>query len=326
MFRLFLALNFLLLNLYACKGGFEACRLKIIHSDAILNQTLQIPVQNNQKLIFSKSTPNAKIIKHDPYLSLYLVEDNKKFKHPFRVNSKLSLGTAAVNNEIAVEGKIIKKQIGLNDFALYSEPLFAPSILLNSCCALEGIITPNGIIEKEYIERFLKIQKVSYADIGIRVVDEKKLIIVNASNQFIKNNPFKKDDCILELNGKKVKNSATFMRDILFSKIGTTHKIKIKRGSKVLTLSVKSQKRDGGGFLSDTFLKFLGISFDKDAKIIKIEKKALKYQLKLGDKLLQINGKKIKNEDDILEILANNKKSSYLLFQRGQFQFFVTVN
>ena len=326
MFRLFLALNFLLLNLYACKGGFEACRLKTVHSDTISNQTLQIPVENNKRLVFSKTAPDAKIIKHDPYLSLYLVEDKKNFKHPFRINSKLSLGTAAVNNEIVVEGKIVKKQIGLNSFASYSEPLFAPSILLNSCCALEGIVTPNGIIEKEYLERFLKIQKVSYADIGIRVVDEKKLIIVNVSNPFMKNNPFKKDDCILELNGKKVKNSATFMRDILFSKIGSTHKIKIKRDSKVLTLSVKSQKRDGGGYLSDTFLEFLGISFDKDANIIKIEKKALKYQLKLGDKLLGINGEKIKSEDDILEILAKSKKSSHLLFQRGQFQFFVTVN
>ncbi|MCK4875354.1 MAG: PDZ domain-containing protein [Sulfurimonas sp.] len=326
MFRLFLALNFLLLNLYACKGGFEACRLKTVHSDTISNQTLQIPVENNKRLVFSKTAPDAKIIKHDPYLSLYLVEDKKNFKHPFRINSKLSLGTAAVNNEIVVEGKIVKKQIGLNSFASYSEPLFAPSILLNSCCALEGIVTPNGIIEKEYLERFLKIQKVSYADIGIRVVDEKKLIIVNVSNPFMKNNPFKKDDCILKLNGKKVKNSATFMRDILFSKIGSTHKIKIKRDSKVLTLSVKSQKRDGGGFLSDTFLEFLGISFDKNANIIKIEKKALQYQLKLGDKLLGINGEKIKSEEDVLEILAKNKKSSNLLFQRGQFQFFVTVN
>ena len=326
MFRLFLALNFLLLNLYACKGGFEACRLKTIHSDTISNQTLQIPVQNNKRLLFSKTTPNAKIIKHDPYLSLYLVEDKKNFKHPFIINSKLSLGTAAINNEIVTEGKILKHQVGLNIFALYSEPLFASSILLNSCCALEGIVTPNVMIEKEYLERFLKIKKVSYADIGIRVVDEKKLIIVNVSNPFMKNNPFKKDDCILELNGKKVKNSAIFMRDILFSKIGSTHKIKIKRDSKVLTLSVKSQKRVGGGYLSDTFLEFLGISFDKNAYIIKIEKKALQYQLKLGDKLLGINGENIKSEEDILEILAKSKKSSHLLFQRGQFQFFVTVN
>ncbi len=63
------------------------------------NQTLQIPVQKNQRLIFSKKTPSEKIIKHDPYLSLYLVEDKNIFKHPFRVNMKLSLGTAAIIND-----------------------------------------------------------------------------------------------------------------------------------------------------------------------------------------------------------------------------------
>jgi len=326
MFRLFLALNLLLLNLFACKGGFEACKLKTIDSNSIINQTLRIPVLNNQRLIFSKNTPNAKIIKHDPFLSLYLIEDTKKFKHPFRINNKLSLGTAAVDKKMVIEGKITKHQIGLNSFAIYSEPLFAPSILLNSCCALEGIVTPIGIIEKEYIERFLKVKKVSYSDIGIRVADEGKLVVVSASNPFMNNNRFEKDDCILEFDSKKVKDSATLMRDILFSKIGSIHKVKIKRDSKVLTFNVKSQKRKGGGFLSDTCLEFLGLSFDKNLHVIKIEKKALKYQIKLGDKLLQINGENIKTEQDILEKLANSKKSSNLLFQRRNFQFFVSVN
>lgn len=326
MFRLFLALNFLLLNLYACKDGFEACKLKTIHSGAITNQTLQIPVQKNQRLIFSKKIPNAKIIKHDPYLSLYLVEDRKKFKHPFRVNMKLSLGTAGVNKKRAIEGKILKHQVGLNSLATYSELLPVPSMILTSCCALEGIVTPRGIIEKEYINRFLKIKKVTYSDIGIRVKDEKKLVIVTASNPFMKSNPFEKDDCILELDGKKVKNSAILMRDILFSKIGSTHKVKIKRDNKVLIVNVKSQLRKGGGCLSDTFLEFLGISFDKNLNIVKIEKKALRYALRLGDKLLQINGVKVKKERNISEILEKSKKSSKLLFQREQFQFFVTLD
>lgn len=326
MYRLFVALNLLFLNLYACKGGFEACKLKTIDSNTIVNQTLQIPVKQNQRLIFSTTTPSSKIIKHDPYLSLYLVEDSDKFKYPFRVNNMLSLGTAAVNSELVIEGKIIKRQIGLNSFAKYSEPLFAPSLLLNSCCALEGVVTPRGIIEKEYIDRFLKIKKVSYSDIGIRVKDHKNLIIVRASNPFMKNNPFKKDDCILAFDGKKVKDSASLMREILFAKIGSTHKVTISRDSKILTLSVKSQNRSGGGYLSDTFLEFLGISFDKNLYIVKIENRAKEYALKLGDRLLQVNTTDIKNEQDILEIIDKSKKSTNLLFQRKQFQFFVKIN
>jgi len=325
-FRLLLALNLLFFNLYACKGGFDSCRQKVADAGVIDGNSLHIPLQNNQKLIFSTTTPNAKIIKHDPYLSLYLVEDKNGFKYPFRINTNQSLGTFGVDNRNVIEGKIEKREMGLNGFATFSEPLSAPSLLLNSCCAIEGIVTERGIIEKEYIERFLKAKDVSYGDFGVRVKDVGSEVVVVSSNPFIKENSFKKNDIIIELDGKKVKSSAEFMRDVLFSKIGSVHSVKIKRGSEMLTLGAKSQKRIGGGYLSDTFLEFLGISFDKNLFIIKIEKKAQHYGLKLGDKLLQVNQKDVRQDGDILEIIDDPKKSADLLFQREDFQFFVKVN
>lgn len=326
MLRLLLALNLLFLNLYACKGGFDSCRLKVVDANVIKGNSLHVPLKNNQKLIFSTTTPNAKIIKHDPYLSLYLVEDNNGFKYPFRVNVNQSLGTFGVDNNSVIEGKIVKRQVELNSFALFSEPLSAPSVLLNSCCAIEGIVTERGIIEKEYIDRFLKVKKVSYGDFGVRVKDVGSDVVVFSSNPFIEGNRFKKGDIIVELDGKKVKNSASFMRDVLFSEIGSVHSVKIKRGDELLTFSAKSQNRLGGGYLSDTFLEFLGISFDKNLFIIKIEKKAQQYGLKLGDQLLQVNKKNVRQEGDILEIIDNRNKSAHLLFEREHFQFFVKVN
>lgn len=326
MFRLFLALNLLFLNLYACKGSFESCKLKTIDSKSIVNQTLQIPLKNNQRLVFSTTAPNAKILKHDPYLSLYIIEDTKNFKYPFRINMNHASGIIGVDNKMVVEGKLLKRQVGLESFATFSEPLSVPSLLLNSCCALEGIVTPLGIIEKEYIDRFLKIKKVSYSDFGIKVKDVDSKVVVSSSNPFKKENPFKKDDIILELDGKKVKNSATLMRNILFSEIGSVHKVKIKRGSEILTLSTKSQNKRGGGYLNDAFLELLGISFDKNLSIIGIDKNAQNFGLKLGDKLLQINTKEIKDEQDIFNIFDDSKKSINLLFERDHFQFFVKVN
>ena len=326
MFRLFIVLNLLLLNLFACKGGFDSCKQKILDSNAIQNKQLNIPVNKNQRLLYSKTKPNAKVLKHDKFLNLYLVVDKKPFKYPFRVNNKLTLGTAAINNKVVLEGKIVKHQIGLNKLASYNQPLYVPSILLNSCCALEGIVTPYGIIEKEYIDRFLNIKKVTYADIGIRVKDEKKLVIVDVTNPFMDNNPFKKDDCILEFDERKVKSSARLMRNILFSKIGSKHKVKIKRLKQVLLFNVVSQSRDGGGQVSDTFLEFLGISFDKSLHVVKIAKKAEKYQLIIGDKLLQVNQEKIKTKNDVLNKLSKTKESSNLLFERRNFQFFVKIN
>ncbi len=326
MFRLFLALNLLFLNLYACEDGIESCRQKTLDSKSIVNQTLQIPLQNNQRLIFSKTPPSGKIIKHDPYLSLYLVEDKNNFKFPFRINKNVASGTFGVDNKKVIEGKIVKRQEGLKSFAIFSERLSTPSLLLNSCCALEGIVTERGIIEKEYIERFLRVKKVTYGDFGVEVKTLNSAVVVESSNPFVKGNLLKKGDIILELDGKKVKDSAKFMRDVFFSEIGSTHKIKVKRGNETITVTAKTQSRKGGGYLKDVYLEFLGLSFDENLAIEKIAPEAKHYGLKEGDKLLQINTKNVKSQEDIFNIINDSKNSTNLLFQRDQFQFFVKVN
>ena len=326
MLRLFLAFNLLFLNLYACKGGYDSCKQKIIDSNTIVNQNLFIPIENKKKIVFSKQRPNAKIIKHDPFLSLYLVESKKRFKYPFRINTQPLLGIAAVNDKMSLEGKIVKNQVGLNLFAKFNEPLFLPSILTNSCCALEGIVTKKGIIQKEYIKRFLYTKNTAYSDIGIRVKNSKGLVLVSASDPFMKVNPFKKGDRILELDGKKITRASSFMRSILFAKIGSVKTVKIKRGSKTLTFRVKSQKRYGGGFISDTFLEQKGIYFNEAMNITRIEKKFKNYGLHVGDKLIQVNGKRVKNQQELMEYIADFKDYSSLLFERDGFQFFIHVN
>lgn len=326
MFRLFLALNFLLLNLYACKGGYDSCKLKISHSDAVKKYSLQIPVLKNQKLIYSRYQPNAKIIKHDPFLSLYLVKDRKKFKHPFKINNHLTLGVAAVDKKRATEGRITKNQVGLNNLAKFSEKTNSPSLLLNSCCALEGIVTSRGIIQKDYIERFLKNKSSIYGDIGIRVANEKKLVLVKRVNPFLKDNPFQKNDRIIMLDGKKITRASVFMKKILFSKVGSSHKVKIKRGSKYLTFKVKTKKRYGGGYISDTFLEEKGIYFSNNLTILKITNEFKGYGLKTGDKLLQVNGKKVNNVYEIRKYISDFKFHASLLFERENFEFFVNIN
>lgn len=325
MFRLFLALNLLLLNLFACKGGYDSCKQKIIDSNTIKNETLQIPVLKNKKLIYAKYPPNAKVIKYDPFLSLYLVEDRKKFKHPFKINNHLSLGAASVCNKTAIEGRIQERQVGLNSFATFNEKVVTPSLLLNSCCALEGIITPQGIIEKAYIERFLKSKKIVYGDIGIRVIDQNKKVIINRVNKFIKENPFLEGDIIVSMNEKIVYSSATLMKKILFSRIGTKHNIKIKRGSNYLTFKVNTKKRYGGGYISDTFLEEKGIYFSRNLTIVKIANEFEGYELKIGDRLKQVNGKVVNDIIDIREYIYDFKYFATLLFERDNFQFFVEI-
>ncbi|MEA2099913.1 MAG: PDZ domain-containing protein [Campylobacterota bacterium] len=329
MLRVLLLLNLLFLNIYACKGGYESCKRKIIDSSTIVNQNLEIPISKRERLIFTQDittlNKNTKIIKQNPFLSLYLVKGKKYFRYPFNFNKHHSLGVASVNKRIAIEGKIKKRQVGLNNFAIFNTPPFTPSLLITSCCSLEGMITPKGIIEKEYIKHFLNSKNSDYGDIGIRVNTKKGKVVVIASDPFMKNNQFKNGDTIVRFNGRKVTRGSSLMKKILFSKIGKAYKIQVKRNSKILNLKVVVNKRYGGGFISDTFLEQKGIYFDKNLYITKIKNKSKSYGLKVGDHLLKANGIKVKNQYYLRKNIGDFKYFSLLLFEREGFQFFVQI-
>lgn len=326
MLRVFLALNFLLLNLLACKGGYDSCKLKLNNLNVIQNQNLIIPLKNNKTLIYSTSLVNYKIIKHDAFLNLYLVESKKYTRFPFRINSKISLGIASVDAKMAIEGRVKQKQVGLNALATFNEPIFTPSLILGSCCNIEGIVTPKGIIQREYISHFINSKNTHYGDIGIRVMDDAKLIIVKRVNPFDKTMQFKKGDCITHINGKKVTSSSGFMRSVLFSKVEKKLKISVIRDGKKITISTLTSRRFGGGAISDTFLEKNGLYFSNDLMILQVGKSYSKYGLAIGDKLLQVNGKKVKTIEDIRSNIDDFKHFASLLFSRNNFQFFVNIN
>ena len=321
MIRLFVLCNFLLLNLYACKGGYTSCIQKINDANTIQNNSLSVPVRKDVRLVYSKCQPKAKILKHDPFLSLYLIEDKSGFAYNFDINMHLQLGVAAVNKLNATEGKIVKHQVGLNTLATFSEKIISPALLTSSCCSLEGLITPNGIIERDYLRRFISSATADYSDIGIRVKDEKGFVIVIASNPYMKDNLIKKGDCIVAFDGKKVKNASNFMKKVLFSKVGSKHSVRVKRNSKFLTFNVTTKKRDGGGEISDTFLEFRGIFFNKKLEVVKLSSEFVKYGLLLGDRLVQVNGVRIKNQDELRNYIEDYKIFSALLFERKNFDF-----
>ena len=327
MLRVIVALSLFFLSLQACEGGFNSCIAKVKDSNSIQDKVISLPITKNTRLVFSTTRPKGKILKHDPFLALYIVKGTKGFEYPFKINMREPSGIAAVDKHSAMEGIISKRQIGLNQFASFRYKIKAPAILTNSCCSLEGIVTPRGIIEKVYINRFISKKDIRYSDIGIRVQDTKNGVQVKSYDPFMKNNPFKKGDYILAMDGQKVKYSSTLMRRILFAKVGSTHNVKIKRDGKILTIKVRSQERLSGGYKVETYLEKYGITFDKNLYIIKIDKSKKDYGLKLGDQLLQVNAKPVKNQKDVMENVSDFKFHATLLFERnGNFQFFVNMD
>ncbi|MBD3824551.1 MAG: PDZ domain-containing protein [Epsilonproteobacteria bacterium] len=325
MLRLLFALFLLLQNSYACKEGYEFCKRKIADSHAINTETLSIPLADNRRLIHSSHMPNYKIIKHDPFLNLYLVEDKKSFPFPFKVNMFLPLGFAAVNEKSAIEGRITKEQQGLAELARFSEPLFAPSILLNSCCALEGIVTKRGIVQKEYLKRFLDLKMPAvYGDIGARFVQKGKSVVIESSDPFVDDSALQKGDEVVEFDGSKVALASELSQNILFGKVGSKHYLKIKRGSKELRVAVVLSRLYGGGFVSDTYLERFGLLFDDELRIIAMKEPY--HGLNIGDRLIEINQSSVAAQSDVRLLLSDAKKDTYLLFERNRFQFFVKVN
>lgn len=325
MLRLCIILNLFLLQLYACEGDYQGCLKKINDSKSIQNSLLSIPLENNKRIVYTKDIPNAVILKHDPFLSLYLVQDKNLFKYPFTFNMKPQPFTALIDNKKIIEGKFLQREIGLNTFASYTNRTTKTALVMSKCCALEGVNTSRGIIEKEYLKRFAASKTSNYGDIGVRLIDEKGFVIVSASDPFMKNNPFKRGDCIVAFNGEKVKSASRLMQKILFSKIQSKNSVKVKRDDKFHTFKVVTDKRYGGGYISDTFLERKGIYFDKTLHIVKLEKEFENYGLKVGDRLLKLNAVKLNNQEQLRLYLENFKDYSMMLFERDNFQFFVKI-
>lgn len=323
--RLFFLTFSLFIDLYACQGGYTSCIAKVKDSNTIQNNQIQIPLHSKRRLLYTTIKPNAKILKYDPFLSLYLIEDKKPFAYPFDFNMHLQLATAMVSDKSSCEGKISTNQIGLNSLAKYNKPLLLPSILTTSCCTLEGIVTPHGIIQKEYLKHFIDLKKSKYADLGIRVKNKNHLVVITAVDPFFKNNPFKIGDNVVGFDSKRIYKASILMQKILFSQVGVKHTLKIKRGSKYLIFDSITVQRYGGGAISDTFLESQGLYFDNTLTLIKVEKKFAHYGLQKGDRLIQINGKRVKNQKELRQNLEKFKNYASLLFERNGFEFFVNI-
>lgn len=322
-FRLALLFTFLFSSLYGCR--YDSCQQKIFDSSSQKKDSLHIAIRKGVDLVYSKKPLTKNILKYDPFLSLYLVKRPHNFPYPFQIILNRDLPVAIVNSYTTLPGKIVQKQVGLNKFAKFSKEIKAPALVTTTCCSLEGIMVEGGIIQKEYLYRFINTKKVEYGDVGIRVYDTKKGVIVESSNPYAKNNLFLVGDKVLEMDGHKIYNASSFMQKILFAKIGSQHSFSILRDFKKLAFKTKVFQRQGGGCLSDTFLEQNGIYFNENLMLIKLDKTKHSYGLEIGDKLVQINKQNIKTQKDLRKAISSIREFSSLLISRGGFEFFVNI-
>ena len=325
MFRLLFSAFLLYISSYASESAFQSCQQKVIDLNVIAENELSLFIAKDKQLIYSSIKPSNQILKENPFLHLYLVKTEKRSRYSFLLNKKNSSNIGIVNQKSFQKLKTDDRQIGLNHFSKIKNSISTPSILTTKCCQLEGIVTTDGVIERAYIERFLNSSKSEYGDIGVRVKQLKNSIVVESIDPYRKNNPFLQGDVIISFNAKRVKDIALFMKEILFSHIGHKYSVEILRGTKKVKFEVESYKRYGGGYLSDTYLEQKGLYFSKDLILITVDKRAKKYQLKVGDKLIGVNCKDTQTQEEVRKNISEYKDVVTLVIQRDGFQFFVKI-
>jgi hypothetical protein len=317
--------------LLSCSGeykveNYKTCQKKLNDANVFSLGTTSLPLKNKKRLLYighehKHLLKNFNVIKYDPFLGLALINDKNAFKYPFLFASKQSCRAASIAKETVMTVEKNHKQIGLNQLSGYVEPLYVPSVLTDSCCSLQSLVTPRGVIEKAYLENFINRKNMIYADAGIRLINKNKKILISDVDPFIIKNEFTIGDELLKIDGQKVISASLAMQKILFSKVGKKVIFTVRHNKKERAKTILLKKRLGGGLLSDTFLEHRGLFFDKNFTLIKDVKQ---LQLKKGDTLYKLNNREVSEDNDIrkhFKPYSNN----HLLIKRNGFQFFVVI-
>lgn len=294
--------------------------------------TRAVAVTKHLAVAYSQTTPKVPFVKFDPFLNLYLFKSTKTL-NPIKLKSthslKLGEWIAGMDDSSLYAGNFARSGDLLDSFYLQNSNLEKNSIISCLCCEIYGLgIGGGSFIGSEYIKRFMSNKDVYYGDIGVRFKKHENDFVVKSINPLYPKQSLKVGDKILKINGKKVYSLKQLNQTVLFAKPKTTISLEVRRAKEILEQKMLVIPRAGGGYLSDSFLENKGIFFDKEMKINRINKKSFGEinGLKIGDKLMQVDHKKIESADDLKTYLSETKnKEVQLLFDRDDFQFFVKL-
>lgn len=148
-------------------------------------------------LYYSKTYPkHAKVIKSDPFVGLYLLQSApSEYFYTLRDLDKDALirPMASIGDKEAIEVRLLSKQQGYERYAQISQEIQKNGVISNICYQMLGLgVGGNGFIETKFIKRFLNQQEPYYGDIGVRLEEDNKRLVVTQFDPFFPKNPFLK--------------------------------------------------------------------------------------------------------------------------------------
>lgn len=316
----------LALELYAL--NLDPCYKKNSTAIYTIGKDKAVAISPHVLIVFNKSFSHHsyKVLNRNSHLDLTLVRSSKKHKHIKLIDTKEGMNkeVAVINKTSYKVGKIVSRQKGF-ELAKMDIPTPRATILGIRCYRVVGIGMGDGFLETSYIKHFVNMQRDEYADLGVRLDRSASSAVVDLVHPFWKL-PFKKGDIITHVNEKPVHSFRDFQALVLFAKPGEIVDVNLTRDGKNLHFKRKLQKMLRLEEESETFLEYFGLFFDEHLRLIRIGKKAKQRHLKIGDKIVMVDKKKISSAKKLMRYLALQNPHAKFLFERNGFQFFMKLD
>lgn len=308
---------------------FKACLNKNQEAFIKLHGVDAIAIDKHHAVSFDKPT---KYLKYDPILNLYLLHCEKELK-PIKMEDEKELTTKDIL------GSLTKKRIAYGKFKSFGTPFDGfdklsfhdrkGSLIVDGCCGMYGIGRGGkNFIPNRYLKRLLEDESGFYGDIGINVYSSKGRVFISSLDPYKVKNLCIADE-IISVNGIKVRSKSHLLEMVLLAPKDSTLVLHVKRAGKMREIEVKPFLRPKYPYRDSTYLKQTGMIFGKNLTLAKVQKGsfAAKNGLKKGDRLMEVDFKKVKSPRDIRRALYSKKNSDHhLLFTRDDFQFFINMN
>lgn len=291
---------------------------------AISNDRLLVPFG----LLDLSLLPNDwKVVNRDFLTGLAIVETNHtalpvQFRSSTRFHEHDKYISILPNESF--EATIKQHQYSLCGARL-DRPIRSSSIICAPCYAVMGVGVLGRFVESDYVLHLIHSKAPFYwGDLGFRFYDKSNKI------EFLyrKDLGLNHDDEIISISDLNSTNRSKLEKKILLLQPDTNVTVGFKRDGEIKTVDLIVQKRSGGGLLGDTFLEDLGWQFTQDLFVYSVQEGSYvgSKNIKIGDRLIGINGIKVANSYDVRVVLKNAGKKLKLLIERDEFQFFVVID
>lgn len=319
---------------------FTQCYEKNRASIVYFGKTRAVAVSEKYAIAYSKEKPTVPFVRHDALSHLYLFESTKPLI-PVRLKSTLELklgewlASMSDNSLYTGTASRIGKNGTLSEFgAQGAEP---STIVGGLCCDMYGLgIGEKLFINSDFLTLFIEGKTASYTFAKARFAQASDGTVVVTA---VDGGKFKVGDKLGSINGKEIKTLEELHEAFSQAQTSSNALVKFEREGKGMEENLYEKKADPSKKVEtkkapapvvkkESYLDTKGVALSDDLKVLEPKRGTFSERsgLKTGDRLIQIDGVSVQTMAEVDAYMAKHKnKEASLLFERHQFQFFVTL-